>query len=141
MRRLNPTTGCGLSERRRGAAMVEAAICLPVLLLLIFGSMEVTDAIFLKHSLKSASYEAARVVTATNGKWQDGNSLATQILDNYRVTGYSIDINPQVNKNSAQGTVVTVTVRAPIRTNRLFVSNLAGQANREVVATTVMTRQ
>jgi len=121
--------------------MVEAAICLPVLLLLIFGSMEVTDAIFLKHSLKSASYEASRVVTATGGKWQDGNALATQILNNYHVTGYTIDISPQVNKNTAQGTVVTVTVRAPIRTNRLFVSNLAGQAGREVVATTVMTRQ
>ncbi len=121
--------------------MVEAAICLPVLLLLIFGSMEVTDAIFLKHSLKSASYEAARVVSSTGAKWQDGNSLATSILKDYGIQGYTIDFSPKVNKNTAQGTVVTVTVKAPIRTNRLFVTNLSGQAGREIVATTIMTRQ
>ena len=41
--------------------MVELAICLPVLILLLFGTIEACAIIYLNQSLKIAAYEGARV--------------------------------------------------------------------------------
>lgn len=47
-------------KNRRGLAAIEFAICLPVLALLVFGSLEATAFIFLKQSLHVAAYEGVR---------------------------------------------------------------------------------
>jgi Flp pilus assembly protein TadG len=130
-----------IPRNRRGAALVEAAICMPVLLLLIFGSMEVTDAIFLKHSLKSASYEAARVISASGTNSQQAINTANSVLASYGVRNSTVTVSPNVIPVTPQGTVITVTVQAPARTNRLFTSNFAGYSGRTLVASTTMTRQ
>ena len=40
--------------------MVEFAVCLPMLMVLMLGSIEATSAIFLKQSLVAAAYEGVR---------------------------------------------------------------------------------
>ena len=42
-------------DRRRGAAVVEFAICLPLLLFLLFATLEVCDTILLEESLQIAA--------------------------------------------------------------------------------------
>jgi len=44
---------------RAGAVIVEMAICLPILILLIFGTIELAGSIFLKQTLTSAAHEGA----------------------------------------------------------------------------------
>jgi Flp pilus assembly protein TadG len=46
---------------RRGVAAAEFAVCLPVLVLVVFASIEACSMIFLKESLTVAAYEGSRV--------------------------------------------------------------------------------
>lgn len=52
--------------RRRGTAVVELAICIPLLFLLIFGSIEVTNLIFLRQTLVESGYEGALLGSQKN---------------------------------------------------------------------------
>ena len=56
MRRLSSKT----KRRRQGVAAVEAALCLPVVLILMLGTLEICSGIFLRESLNIASFEGAR---------------------------------------------------------------------------------
>ena len=42
---------------RRAVAAVEFAVCLPVIIMLVFGAIEASSFIFLKQSLNVAAYE------------------------------------------------------------------------------------
>ena len=53
-------------RRRRGTAVPELAICLPVLFVIIFGSIEITNLIFLRQTLVEASYEGALLGSQKN---------------------------------------------------------------------------
>lgn len=44
---------------RRGAAIVELAVCLPVLVFMVWGTIEVASSIFLKQTMISAAHEGA----------------------------------------------------------------------------------
>ena len=46
-------------NKRLGAAIVEMAICLPVIVLLTFGTIELASGLFLKQTLTSAAHEGA----------------------------------------------------------------------------------
>jgi Flp pilus assembly protein TadG len=65
----NPQSAtCQKWQRRRaglrtGAAALEAAISVPLIVTIIFGAIELSNAIFLRQSLNMAAYEAAKVVT------------------------------------------------------------------------------
>ena len=48
-------------NKRLGAAIVEMAICLPVIVLLTFGTIELASGLFLKQTLTSAAHEGALV--------------------------------------------------------------------------------
>ena len=48
-------------RRRVGALAVEVAMCLPILLMVLFGCYEVARANMLVHATESAAYEGARV--------------------------------------------------------------------------------
>ena len=55
-----PSAAIVSRPRRRGVALLEAALVLPMLLILIFGSIDLGYAFFVKHSLQGASREGAR---------------------------------------------------------------------------------
>jgi Flp pilus assembly protein TadG len=94
-------------------AATEAAVVLPVLIILVFGSIELANAIFLRQAMNIAAYEAAKVITSPG----DNNSLATarcgDVMAMRKVTNYTLAISPTVTSSTPAGTVVTVTVTAP----------------------------
>ena len=59
-----PRGGRGLArvsaKRRGGTAAVEAAVSLPLLIVLVFGAIEVASGVFLSQTLAIAAYEGAR---------------------------------------------------------------------------------
>jgi len=99
--------------RRRAVAAMETAVVLPLLVILVFGALEMSNAIFLKQSLNMAAYEAAKVITRPG----DNNTLAAsrcqQVLSVRRISTYTMTISPAITASTARGTQVTVTVSAP----------------------------
>lgn len=102
---------------RRGAALVELAVCLPVLILLVFATLETCSAIFLKQTLQIASYEAVRVAVRDGATSAGAISAATQILDDRQIKGYDISIVPAEVEQAEEGTAVVVRITAPCAAN------------------------
>ncbi|WP_230776027.1 TadE/TadG family type IV pilus assembly protein [Roseiconus lacunae] len=123
---------------RRGVAAVEFAVCLPILVLLVFGSIEASSFIFLKQSLSVASYEGIREAAKDDGTEADARARAQAILDSRGVNDYAIDF-PSGVEALGRGDQVVCQVTAPTNTN----SPLAGQwiTNRNLTASVVMLRE
>ena len=51
----------GSRKKSRGAAVVELAICLPLLIALVWGTIELNGSIFLKQTLTSAAHDGVLV--------------------------------------------------------------------------------
>lgn len=113
LQKLNNSSIINPSGRRRGAAAIETAVALPLLVILVFGSIELANAVFLKQSLNMAAYEAAKVITRPG----DNNTLATtrcqQVLAMRKISNYTLTITPTVTARTPTGTQVTVTITAP----------------------------
>lgn len=122
------------TDGRSGAAAVETALTLPLLLILVFGSIELSNAVFLKQSLNMAAYEAAKVITRPG----DNNALAAarcqEVLAVRKISGYTMTISPTVTAATPRGTRVTVTVSAS-ESNLSYgpVRYMAGKSMRSIV--------
>lgn len=53
-----------MRPRRRGSAVVELAICLPIVMALVWGTIELSNSIFVKQTITSAAHEGALVGTS-----------------------------------------------------------------------------
>ncbi|WP_083904703.1 TadE/TadG family type IV pilus assembly protein [Rhodopirellula sp. SWK7] len=126
-------------RNRRGAAAVEFAVCLPVLVLLVFGSIEASCMIFLKQTLSVAAYEATRVAIRDGRANADGERSARQILEGRSVNGFDIRFPNGEALDADRGAEVVVEISAPSAAN----SPLIGQfvADRVLTARVVMIKQ
>ena len=86
---------------------------LPVVLVLVFGSIEVANGVFLKQSLTVAAYEGARAATRAGGTTAQAQERIREVLVNRGIENETITITPAVNADTARGTTVRVTVAAP----------------------------
>jgi Flp pilus assembly protein TadG len=102
-------------SRRRGAAAVEFAIAISVLLLIMFASIEFARLNMIKHSVEHASYLAARRGIITGAKVNDVKAAAEFHLGVIGLTGESITVSP--NKINDQTTVIEVTIDVPMAGN------------------------
>ena len=125
--------------KRKGAATVELAVCLPVLALLVFGSIEAASFIFLKQSLQVAAYEGVREAIRSDTTDALAVGRASAILDSRVVRDANIRFPAGSVSSIARGQQVVIEVSAPTRTN----SPLAGQwvANRTLTARVVMLKE
>jgi Flp pilus assembly protein TadG len=99
--------------QRFGAATVETAVCLPFLIVMVFSSVELSGAVFLKHSVDLAAYEGARTVTRPGENAAKAAERVAQILASRKVTNYTYSCSPSVTASTPRGTPVEVTVTAP----------------------------
>ncbi len=98
---------------RKGAATVELAIVLPMLLMLVFGGLEIGRAVMVKHILEEAARAGCRVATMENATTQDVNDIVDQAMQNAKITGYVTTISPNPPSSAALMDAVTVTVSVP----------------------------
>lgn len=127
------------SSNRRGLAAVEFAVCLPIIVLLVMGSIEASSFIFLKQSISVAAYEGAREAIRSDSVTADADARARGILTARQVQGFNIAF-PNRDPGSAQrGDDIVVQVTAPTAVN----SPLAGQfvANRLLTSRVVMVKE
>jgi Flp pilus assembly protein TadG len=105
---------------RRGAAAVELAICLPLLVLLVMASIEACTMIFLDHSLTIASYEGVRAGINYDGTNADVLARANAIINSRDIQGAQVTINPPDVESAERGETIAVTVSAPCNLNMVI---------------------
>lgn len=123
MPRIPTTTVAGKSirpHRRQGAAVIELAVCLPVIFLVAMGAIEATSMTFLRQSLVQASYETIRESVKTDGSQAVGLQLGQQVLNARNIQNFNIAFNPADVDDLDRGTPVTVTATAPGDINTIF---------------------
>lgn len=89
------------------------AVSLPLLITLIFGAMEMANAVFLRQSMNMAAYEAAKVITRPGDNEALARTRCQEVLTVRKVTAYTLTFSPAVRATTAKGTQVTVTLSAP----------------------------
>lgn len=104
---------------RRGGAMVEFALCLPVLLAIAFGSIETCRMIYLRQSIKLAAYECARLAIVPGIDAQTLQDQCDVFLLGRGIDGYEFNCSPADPKTAAFGETITTTVSMKAETNAL----------------------
>ena len=100
-------------RRRSGTAVLEMAVSLPLLITLVFGAMEMANAVFLRQSMNMAAYEAAKVITRPGTNEALARTRCQEIMTVRKVSTYTLTFSPTVTTATPRGTQVTVTVSAP----------------------------
>lgn len=126
-------------RRRRGTAAVEFAVCLPVIVLLVFGSIEASAFIFLKQALTVAGYEGVRNASGARGTEATATDASEAILNSRNVQDFTVRFPNGDPGSQTRGDRVVVEVTAPTQTN----SPLAGQfiTNQILTARVVMLKE
>ena len=75
-------------------AVAELAVCLPLLSLLVFGSIQACNLIYLKHALTSAAYEGTLELAKPNATNTTVAARAQQVLDARGVNSSEIKVLP-----------------------------------------------
>lgn len=102
------------AKRRWGAAAVEAAVSLPLLILLVFGAAEVASGVFLSQTLAIAAYEGAREAARPGGTSAAAEQRVIEVLSGHQIENYVIRFEPAVTEETEPGIAITVTVQAPL---------------------------
>lgn len=109
---------------RRAAAVVEAAICIPVIIILMFGTLEISAGFFLQESLEIAAYEGARTGVKRRATREQAIQRVQDILAARNVElgdSGSITIEPADFSTLEALDPITVTVTAPSTGNSALI--------------------
>lgn len=101
---------CRGASSRRGAAAVEFAVAVSVLMVVVFASIEFARLNILKHSIEHASYLAARRGVITGANVNDVKQVVQDHLAILNVTGSTVTVTPDLIKDDTQMIVVNIDV-------------------------------
>ena len=105
---------------RAGTAMVEMAVCLPLLMLISFGAIETANAIFLKQAISQVAYEGARTASLPDATEDDILKRCNEFISARRIKGATVSVSPKkVSAKTNPGTAIEVTVTAPANANAI----------------------
>jgi len=95
-------------------------MCIPLFLVLTIGSIQTTDAIYLKNSLRVVAYETARVAVEVGSDNEKAEAKANAILDARNVNDGVVTFDPADITTAAPGQPITVTISAPADSNTIM---------------------
>lgn len=104
---------------RRGAALVEFALCMPPAMLLLLATVEITRSIQLQHTLQLAVYEGARTAALPGAKGADIEAACRSVLDARGASAATVQIDPAIPEAANLGDFIKVTVSVPASANQL----------------------
>lgn len=81
MRRSRPQTSRLRDDQRKGIASLECALCLPIVILITFGTIDLCSAMFLRESITIAAYEGARIGVTNTGTNANCIARVNQVLN------------------------------------------------------------
>jgi Flp pilus assembly protein TadG len=103
--------------RRKGAALLEMLLVLPILLMLSFGVVDYGYYLYLKNTFQSAAEAGVRAAVpyaATNASVTGTNGIVTQMMSagGFPAASYVVTLSPSNVSNLSPGTQITVTISA-----------------------------
>jgi len=105
---------------RKGAAIIELAICLPILVLISLATIEACAMIYLKQTLTIAAFEGARIGMLPGSASLNVEAQSTLVLTDHGVTGFGISMFPANPAALTKGSYFRVNVTAPCAPNSLI---------------------
>ena len=135
-----PRSCVGLPGISRGVAAVECAFCIPVVSLLMFGTLSVCSDMYLKQTLTIAAFEGARTGVRRHGNRQGVEAAVQNILDARGVVNANITIFPSDFSTLQALDEIEVQVTVPTENNTFYSWGLLG-SGREIAAKVVMARE
>ena len=111
----------GKSRQRRGTEVVELAVILPVLMLILFSTLEICDRAFLLQKVKIAAHEGAIVAIVKTATLTDVEDAVKDYLDARNIDygdniSTAVSVSPDLTTADTL-TPVTVTVTVPTDKN------------------------
>ncbi len=127
------------NRKRRGAATIEFAVCLPVIFLVVMGSIESASMLFLRQAMVQSAYESAKVAVKTDSDNQAAIEAAEAVGRGRKIDNLTVEFNPADVRNVPAGEKITVTVSAPGDSNSFI--PFGPFRNRTVSALAVMVKE
>lgn len=106
-------------RQRQGIAVVEFAICLPVLVLIVLGSIEACNMIFLKQALTEAAYQGALEAIKQDATQSAVESRIQSVLTARNISQTNINVANNQLHQVDPGENFTVQVTAQTTGNRM----------------------
>ncbi len=107
--------------RRRGAAIIEVALTLPILVLICLATIDTCRVIYLRQSAKIVAFECARIGIIPGVKQVHVDSTSQSLLKNRGIHGWSLSLNPPLTELH-KGDLLTVCIAVPANENSLGTS-------------------
>lgn len=111
-------------SERRGAVMVEFAICAPVFILVVLAMFEFSWLNVVRHTADNAAYEAARVAMVPGATAAEAIAEAERIMSVVGARGTQVTVDPP--NLGPDSTEVTVSVVIPVDDNALVTPKFTG---------------
>lgn len=127
------------TRSKRGAATAELALCLPVIVLVAFGSVEGASMIFLKQMLVQSAYEGAKVAIQNRASNTDIETATRAVLVGRSLDDVTVETNPINVESARRGDMVVIRVSAPSDANSLFPFGVF--SSQRVTGTAVMVKE
>ncbi len=124
---------------RRGAAVVEFAVCLPLIVLIVLGGIQAASMLFLRQTLVQAAFEAVKSGVKVEGSAIRAEAAARAVIEGRELDNVTITVTPGNLEDLPRGEIVEVTVSAPGDDNSLF--PFGPFAGRDVIARAVMVKE
>lgn len=107
-------------RHRAGVAVVELAVCLPVLMLIVIATVEATEMIFVQQSLSIAAYEGARVSLTAGASEADVVAQCNLILTARDIEQCCVAVAPPNFDDAPAGSWISVRTSTPFASNSLM---------------------
>lgn len=127
-------------QQRRGAAAVECALCVPLVILLMFGTLSICSDLYLKQTLTVAAFEGARTGVRRRGNLEAIEAAVQNVLDARGVVQGQITVTPEDFSLLKALNEIEVLVAAPAKENTFFEWSVLGP-DRWVSGKVVMARE
>ncbi len=135
---MRPRRGNG--GARRGGALVEFAMVLPVVMLLLFATIEFASIFYVRHNMVKAARAGARAAAVQDGTVEQARAIVERNLEDIPNVNFTISIRVPPD-GAPDDRDVTVEVTAPIREAALVRGNPFGLLNDAVIRSSVTMRK
>ncbi len=121
---------------RSGAATVEFAVILPLVITLLLGSVEMGRAVMVQHVLEEASRAGCRVAVFENSSTGDVEDIVSAAMNAAGIENYTVTVSPNPPENLDAFEPVSVKIEVSYSQVAFFASSF--MKNRQLIGVCVM---